>query len=205
MKRSLLIGCGILAPLLYIGTTLFGAAIRPGYSHIAMAISELTASGAPHKEILDPLFALYNLLQILFGIGLFNLAQSGFGQKRTGKIGAAILVMVGAAGLLMYFFPQEPGGTTVTLGGTLHIVLAGIMSFGTMGAIVLTGLWAKNEPGGQRFWIYSLISFGVVFLSGGLSAVLMANSAPFFGAVERVTIGAFEAWLLVTGLKLRAA
>lgn len=34
-------------------------------------VSELLESGAPNKSLLNPLFALYNLLTIAFGIRLF--------------------------------------------------------------------------------------------------------------------------------------
>ena len=54
MKKYLLYG-GIVAPVLYVVTIIVGGLIRPGYSHIANAISELTAAGAPNKALLDPL------------------------------------------------------------------------------------------------------------------------------------------------------
>jgi len=62
MKNRILSICGALAPILYIMTMVLGGAIRPGYSHIAQAVSELIETGAPNKALLDALFIIYNLL-----------------------------------------------------------------------------------------------------------------------------------------------
>jgi hypothetical membrane protein len=71
MRNKILMLSGILAPLAYVLTVVVGGILRPGYSHIAQYISELIEAGAPNKAILDPLFAIYNILTIAFGIGLF--------------------------------------------------------------------------------------------------------------------------------------
>ena len=41
MLRKILISCGIVAPVLYVIAAVVGAAIRPDYSQIVNAISEL--------------------------------------------------------------------------------------------------------------------------------------------------------------------
>jgi hypothetical protein len=59
---------GILAPVVYVTTVILGGILRPGYSPLSEAVSELIATGAPNKLFLDPLFALYNLLTLAFGM-----------------------------------------------------------------------------------------------------------------------------------------
>ena len=63
MSRKYLLVCGVVAPLVYIGTVILGGLLRPGYSHVAQAISELMAAGAPNKLLLDTLFTLYDILR----------------------------------------------------------------------------------------------------------------------------------------------
>jgi hypothetical protein len=62
----------MLAPVVYVVTLILGGLLRPGYSHISQAVSDLIASGAPNKSLLDPLFAIYNLLTVAFGSELFK-------------------------------------------------------------------------------------------------------------------------------------
>jgi hypothetical protein len=55
------------------------------------------------------------------------------------------LVAVGAANRPL--LSQDPGGLPTTTAGTMHIVLAGIASLGTMVAILALGLWFRNFRG----------------------------------------------------------
>ncbi len=66
MKNRILSIGGALAPILYVMTVALGGAIRPGYSHIAQAVSELIETGAPNKALLDALFIIYNLPRFVY-------------------------------------------------------------------------------------------------------------------------------------------
>jgi hypothetical protein len=73
--------------------------------------------------------------------------------KRNGFWGALALVVAGILGVLMnLFFPQDPGGPPVTVAGTVHIALAGVLSLGTMLAILCTGLWLRQVPGLRAYY-----------------------------------------------------
>lgn len=92
MKRRLLLGCGLLAPLIYIGAVVLGGLLRPGYSHVAYVMSELIAANAPNTALLVPLFTLYDILLAAFGAGLL-LAVHGFPDargRRSGTSGAHV-------------------------------------------------------------------------------------------------------------------
>jgi hypothetical protein len=172
-----------------------------------ISISELIAVGAPHTSLLTPLFTLYDILLAAFGAGLLlAVAHSEQPGTRSGFWGALALIAAGILGVLMnLFFPQDPGGPPVTLAGTVHVALAGVLSLGTMLAILCTGLWLRQAPGLYAYWIYSLASLVLVAVSGGLGAAAIAMSSPSLGLVERVTIGAFIQWVFVIALKLATA
>jgi hypothetical membrane protein len=207
MSRRYLLICGLLAPLVYVGAVILGGLLRPGYSHVAHAISELIAAGAPNTTLLNPLFTLYDILLAAFGVGLLLTVRAHPEQRgmRSGSLGAFALIVSGLLGVLMnLFFPQDPGGPPVTLIGTVHVVLAGVLSLGTMLAILCTGLWLRQAPGLHAYWRYSLASLAVIFISGWLGAAAIATSSPYLGLVERVTIGAFIQWVFVIALKLAA-
>jgi hypothetical protein len=188
-----------------LGTVILGGLLRPGYSHVAHAISELIAAGTPNTALLTPLFTLYDLLLAAFGVGLLLTVKASEERQgvRSGTWGALTLVVAGLLGVLMnLFFPQDPGGPAVTFAGTVHVVLAGMLSLGTMLAMLCTGLWLRHAPVLRIYWIYSLASLVLVVVSGALGAAAIATSSPSLGLVERVTIGAFLQWVFVIALKL---
>jgi len=207
MRRSYLLLCGVLAPLVYVGAAILGGLLRPGYSHISHAISELIAAGAPNTTLLIPLFTLYDILLAGFGAGLLLavMARPEQNGRRSGTWGALTLVVAGLLGVVLnLFFPQDPGGPPVTFAGTVHVALAGVLSLGTMLAMLCTGLWLRHLPDLHAYWRYSLLSLLLVFISGGLGAAAIATRSPYLGLVERVTIGACIQWVFVIALRLSA-
>jgi hypothetical membrane protein len=206
MRNKSLMLCGILAPIVYALTVVLGGILRPGYSHVAQAVSDLIATGAPNKALLDPLFAVYNLLVIAFAIGLFQHVHADHQKykKISGTVGALVLVAQGIFGLATLIFPEPAGGMSaaITSTGAMHIVFAGLSSLTTMLTILLMGFWFRNSQYAHRYGLYSFISVAAVFLSGGLAAITVANQSPVAGLVERITIGGFLQWLLVIALNL---
>jgi hypothetical protein len=72
MRRQLLLVCGAVSSLLY-GVMI--AAIRfDGYSRISQTPSELTAIGAPTRPLWMLLGAVYTVLVIAFGWGVWKAA-----------------------------------------------------------------------------------------------------------------------------------
>ena len=71
MLRKTLLACGILSSLLYVGIDVL-AAMRYGdyHNYTSRAISELYAIGAPTKQLVDPLFIMYGVLLMAFGVGV---------------------------------------------------------------------------------------------------------------------------------------
>ena len=203
MKKLLML-CGVFAAVIYVGTVILGGLLRPGYSHISMAISELVADGAPNRPLLSSHFLLYNALLSMFGIGLLLKANKQSRGRISSIVGSlALTLLVGLAGILMELvFPQDPGGIPTTFAGTMHIVMASVASLGTMVAVLMLGLWFRNTAELKRYSTYSLSSVAIIFVSGGLTAAAMANNYPFFGLLERITIGTFIVWIFITGLKM---
>ena len=206
MKNKVLMLCGILAPVLYVLTVILGGVIRPGYSHVSQAVSDLIATEAPNKSLLDPLFALYNLLAIAFALGLLQHVRNDHQNRRIliGTIGALAVVAQGIFGLMTLFFPEPAGGMSaaITSTGAMHIVFAGLSSLTTMIAILLMGFWFRNNQPLHGYGLYSFISVAAVFLSGGFAAFSVATQSPIGGLVERITIGGFLQWLFIIALMM---
>jgi Protein of unknown function (DUF998) len=201
MNNRIWLLCGIASPALYLIAVVLGGLLTPGYSHVAQPVSDLIATGAPAKSLLDPLFAVYNLVTLGFGLALYQQAR-GNPQPRGGLAGtlaALSLVAEGFFGFVTLFFPEDAGGlgTAISSTGMLHIVFAGLSSLTSMLTLLLAGFWFHRSPNLRGYSLYSFISVAAVFVTGGLAALSVANGSPIGGLLERLTIGGFLQWLLV--------
>jgi hypothetical membrane protein len=202
MRKSLAL-CGVGATLLYLATVILGGFLTPGYSHMAHAISELIGAGAPAKEVLDPLFIVYNFLVVGAGLGLLRTFDPA---PRKIAAGGLLLVATGAAGVVLtLFFPMDPRGAAPTLPGIIHLVLSGIISLLTMASVLTAGLGFRQLPGWAGLGTYSVVTTIIIFISGLSAAVAATQGLAVMGLLERITIGFFLQWVFVIGLRLLAA
>lgn len=192
-----LIIAGLLAPLAFAATTFVGAAIRPGYSHVSNAVSELVETGAPHRTGLNWAFLAYNLFTVAFGVGLTIIAGN-----RTVMLSGWFVAVAGILGAIMWPFPMDRIGTPATTRGRGHLILAGLVSLVTMAAILTFAIGSATISGWEGFSVYSYVSFGVVALTGAAAAFSAVKLWPTMGLLERLTIGAFLQWELVLAVVL---
>jgi len=79
--------CGVLAPLLFVGTGILAGTLYAGYSFISQFIGELSAVGAPTRSLVVPLNIVYNLLVIAFVLGVWVSA----GRNRLLRVTAVMM------------------------------------------------------------------------------------------------------------------
>lgn len=199
--RKPLFFCGILYPLVFAGTVIYGGAITPGYSHAAQAISELVQAGAEHRWQIDPWFSLANLLGLCFAVGVFlELREKG---RRLLKAGASVLLFVSLSNFLFVWFPMDPVGAPFTLAGRVHWVLAGFSSLGTLLTMVFIGLGLKGVPSLGTMRVYTLASCAALFVAGLMTwAGTLMDEIHIFGILERLTLGTYMLWVFMLGLRL---
>jgi len=190
---------GLSAPLLYGGTVILGGVLWPEYSQLSDPISLLASAQAPDTQLMNLLFATYDVFLFLFGL-LWWLSRRS--ATRTSETAALALAMIGVLDIIMYFFRQETPGPAMTLASTTHIVLAAFMSLLTMLAIFLRGHAEWRIPRRRGAAAYSFASLAVVFVSGVLTAAGIAQHWTFGGLFERCTIGAFLLWVFVEAWRL---
>ena len=139
---TVLLACGPLSALVYIGWHELAALQWEGYSRISNAISELHLTGAPSKWMLDPWEGLvYNALLIAFGTGVWRSARGGRALRAIG----GLQILSGASFPLWLLFGEASL--------TAHIVLVVVGISTWLGSM---GLGAAAF--GSRFRIYSLVS-----------------------------------------------
>ena len=202
MFRKTLLYCGIVAPILYIITTIVGAALRNDYSQIVNAISELLSNGAPNKAILDTVFNIYNALLLAFAIGGYITLKNG---PRSCRIAMGLLIAIQILSFSWGFFPMDPLGAQATFAGAMHNILGGVVAFATIIIPILMGLGLRRLKGFSRYAIYSFITSAIIFISAPTGIILSGQGIQVFGLFERITIGSYEVWIFVTAWRMLQA
>ena len=181
MKKFLLYG-GIIAPLIYLIHDILGTILTPNYNPIINTISDLTKSNANYilGSILLFISALFG---ICFGIGLI--------MNKYGLAGTFLIVISTFNIFTTTIFPQDPIGAPFTFPGIMHLVLVGISTILLFPTLLLIGYNIKNL---KRF---TLISVFIMFISGILTGIVIVNSIPLLGLIERISIYTYQTWSVV--------
>ena len=203
MKSTVISLFGIIAPLFYIIPTIVGGLLRPGYRHLSNSVSDLLASGAPNRTYLMIPFTGYPVFLSVFGFGLFAILRSKPPplNSQTGLIGFILIgASMGILGILtMTIFPQDPHDTPMTTPGLMHLILVGVQAVSAMAAILLIGFWFRSN-GFSGYFIYSIVSFVVLLITGIISMIGVTQGSQFIGLFERLNVGAIVQWLVVIGI-----
>jgi hypothetical protein len=203
MARKVFLVCGIAASLVYVAGTIVGALLWPGYSTVDQSVSELFAIDAPSRSVVIAAFLVYDILMVVFAIGVWRSA----GQKLILRVMAGLIALDqvrGAAGTLLA--PIHLRGALTAGEGTSsdlwHIILT---SATVLLTLIIIGLGATAF--GRRFRLYSIgtIVIMVVFGAlGGLQGPPMAANlpTPWLGIEERINILSFLLWYAVLAVTL---
>ena len=199
---SPLLACGVLSSLAYALADLLGGLRYPGYSFAAQAISELGAIGAPSVAVVKPLFVLYDVLALLFGVGIVLHARHGRALRAAG----VVLIAYGVTGLAVAPFDRyvamHPRGSASLGDDWPHIALTGVF---VALQLLATGLAASAL--GRRFRLYSIATVATLLVLGvvmGRQAAMLAagEPTPVLGIIERVLVYAWMLWAAVLAVVL---
>jgi len=199
VTRKTLLVCGIVASLLYVIATVLGAMRWEGYSATSQTVSELFAIDAPSKSLVDPLFVIYSILWIAFGVGVWQSA----GPTRVLRIAAVGLIGKEVEGLVVQlFFPMHQRGVATTANDPLH----GILTYVGV-AFFLTAIGFAATAFGRRFRLYSIATLLVCIAFGTLTGLdvprMVGNQpTPWMGLFERINIFSYLLWAAVLAMML---
>lgn len=197
--RALLI-CGILSSLVYIILNIFIPMGFEGYSYAMHTVSELSAIGAPTRQVWVVLAMVYILLFAAFGWGVL---QSAAGNRRLRIVGYITLVY---CVFNLYWPPMHlrealaAGDGSLT--DTLHLVWAGTTVF-----LMLLMMGFGAAALGKSFRIYTIASMVLHAVFGFLTSLEAPNvqtngPTPWIGVWERINIGIFMLWVVVLAVLL---
>lgn len=195
LTRALL-ACGIVSSLYNVGVNAYVPTQWEGYSFASRVVSELSAIGAPTRQLWVSLLFPYTILVTAFGFGILLAA----GGSRTLRAVGALFVVNGVAG---YFWPpMHMRGAEQTLTDTLHIAWSMAWLF-----VMLAAMGLAAAALGKRFRLYTLATLAVFVVFGTLTTIdgfdLAANRpTPWIGVWERINMGAGFLWIAVLAAAL---
>jgi hypothetical membrane protein len=198
VQRILLV-CGILSSLLYVGTDILVVTIYDGYSYTSQTVSELIAIGAPTRPLVASLMLTYGVLVIAFALGVWRSA----GEKRALRLVAIGLIGKEVLGsIVTLFFPIHMRGVEGTLSDTMHGILTLV---GSLFYLLAMGFGATAF--GKPFRLYSIATILILVVFGVLAGLEIPRIAanlptPWLGVWERINIFAAMLWIAVLALVL---
>lgn len=186
---------GMLAVVVYLAHVLFGGYLWESYSHLQQPISDLTATGAPNRDLLLALTNIYGILALIFAVS-FTIFE---GRKYNKLVlwGGISFILLHMVSISYGFFPQDLPGSTTTFAGTMHLVVTALIVPFTILSPLFIGFGLKKEQRLKRLGKYSIITGILIFIFGGLTGIFFANKLPCFGLVERLNIGTLQVWTFV--------
>ena len=201
--RRCLLACGILASALYVAMTLFVGLWWEGYSIVSGVPSELSAIGAPTRQLWMWLGGVYAVLMVGFGWIVWRTAP----PNRALRVVGALLM---AHTVFGQFWPPMHQRAVLAAGGgtltdTLHLVWAAITGVFFM---FIVGFGAAAL--GQRFRVYSIATMVIVLACGAVTGAYAPQvqadlPTPGVGVWERLSIATFMAWIVVLATALLRA
>lgn len=199
LRQGLLL-CGIISALLYASMLIIVPGFWPGYSSAGQTVSELSAIGAPSRQVWLALARVWAVFYLAFGIGIWRAAAS---NRALRAVGAAIIL----SNLTGFFWPPMHLRTVLASGGatltdTLHIVWTAMNGVFTLLAM---GFGAAALRG--RFRSYTVVTMMILMASGVLTSRdaprVSANlPTPWIGVWERINIGAWLLWVAILSMAL---
>ena len=191
---------GMVAVAAYVVHVVLGGFLWNGYSHLMQPISNLTASGAPYRELLGTILWFYAIPAILFG--LFSYLYMRRFTPRVSQGGMLLYLVMQIISFSYQFFPEDLPGAVPTFTGTMHLAITFLIIPLTILAPILIGIGFRKLKGFKGFGTYSIITGILIFIFGGTTAVFYAQKLPYFGLVERLNIGTLQIWTFLIALKL---
>lgn len=189
----------VISSIIYIIAVVIGGILKENYSHIYNSISELSLVGTKRIYIVEILFTIYNLLIIAYSVlTLINIKS----LQKLEKIIISLIMICSISGLVSIIFPQEPRSAELSISGSMHLISTGVCLITTMLTTILTYVYYIKNKDTKLYAIYSSITFIMIFLFGVIGPIMIGTRIDaIFGLVERIAIGSFMIWLMITGLK----
>jgi len=175
---------GVIGVLFYFLHVILGTLFYEGYNPMTQAISDLTASSSPSRNIAMPFSFFYGIFTVIFSTCFFVY----FKQKinRCVTFGAGFFCVMTIVSFLGYtFFPLSESGYAGTFQDKMHMVVTIIVVLFTIIALIsfIIGFFKTEKL--KYFAIISLCTF-LLLLTGSMLMNILPKE--YFGIAERINV-----------------
>ena len=180
MKLSKLGICGIISLLSYTAMVVFSPLAYPGYDWLSMAVSDLSAVGAPSAELAGQLNALYGPCGLV-SIMAVCVASQNLKTKvlRLGIYFFAAMEWISDVGYKL--FPWMADADSSHPQNVMHLIVTALVVIFSLTALILSIIGAKKE-GMKSLFIWACVCLAAMLL-GPIGTGIMPKAV--FGLFER--------------------
>ena len=189
---------GVVNPVALVVTYTVVGALRPGYSPVHQAISDLGVGR--YGRVMDTIAVAHGLLLIVFAVGfaMVMLPVLGPGWRR---LATALLALRGLAGVTTGLFTDAAATVAIHSLATVVGLLSMVSSF------LVVGLGLRRDARWRRWGIYSLAATAATVLLATAMFWLFNPRSPaaptqLGGLAERVVSIETLAWYVVFGWRM---
>ena len=175
---------GVAGVIFYFLHVLFGTIFYTGYNPAAQAISDLTASNSPSKNIAMLFSMLYGIFTVIFSAYFFAYFKQKINKCVT--FGAGFFYIMTIVSFLGYtFFPLSESGYAETFQDKMHVVVTIMVVLFTIIALILFTIGFFRTEKLKYIAILSLCTF-LLLLTGSMLMNILPKE--YFGVAERISV-----------------
>jgi len=175
---------GICSVIFYFLHVILGEILYEGYNPLAQAVSDLTASNSPSKNIARLFSMLYGICAVTFSIGFFAYVKNKINKAVT--VSSFIFCMMNTVSFFGYtFFPLSESGYAGTFQDKMHMVVTVCVVLLTVVSLVLFSIGFFRAKGHKWLGVVS-ISALLILMAGAMLINIMPKE--YFGVAERINV-----------------
>lgn len=198
--KSIFMLSGTLAVAFYVIHIIIGGLLWKNYSHLQQPISDLTANGAPNRNLLLAFTSIYSALAVMFAISLSVI--EGKKHHKLFFLGSISFITMHIVSASYGFFPEDLPNAQLTFSGKMHIIITALIVPFTILSPFLIGAGLIKEEKWKRFGYYSIITSILILIFGSTTALFYTYKLPYFGVIERLNISTLQIWTFCFSWKL---
>jgi len=184
---------GIFSVILYFLHVILGEIFYEGYNPLAQAVSDLTASNSPSKNIARLFSMLYGICAVTFSIGFFAHLKNKI--NRTVTISSLTFCIMNVISFFGYtFFPLSESGYANTFQDKMHMIVTVFVVLLTIVSLVLYSIGFFRAKGYKWLGIISITTL-LILMAGAMLINIMPKE--YFGVAERINVYSI---ILYTGI-----
>jgi len=175
---------GIFSVIFYFIHVILGELFYEGYNPLAQAISDLTASNSPSRNIARPFSALFGICAVMFSIGFFAYLKNKINKAVT--VSSFIFCIMNTISFFGYtFFPLSEAGYAGTFQDKMHMIVTVFVVILTIASLILYSIGFFMAKGHKWLGIISLCTL-LILMAGAMLINILPEA--YFGVTERINV-----------------